>query len=309
MTKLSIDFAFEGFRIIRQRPGLILAWGLVLLIGNAVAWGCALPLAWPVLKPFTEGTPFPTDPMAIFAFVGSLILPLLVLLIITVIVRSIIDCAVMRLVLESPQKSFGYMRLGGDEFRIILFGIVMGLLLGVISFGISLVSGIIGGILTMALAKTNAAFVGSLVQLLLYYGAYYYICIRLSLSKAQTFRQKSLNFFGSWEVTNGHVLTLLLGYIVAGILMLVISILCVVIFALVVAIIVGTGAMSLAGLEHITPAALPALAVRFAPLLGAYVAFVSLIVSPLMIAIICGAPAAAYRDLSGTSTAKLDNIF
>lgn len=310
MNKLSIDFAFEGFRIIREKPGLIVAWGLVLLIGNGIGLAAALPLAWPTLKVLFSGAAFPTEPMAMFSLIGGLFLPCLILIIVTVIVRSIVDCAVLRLVLESPQKSFGYMRFGSDEMRIIGFGIVMGLLIFAFSFVCSLASSMIGMVLTLALSKTSAAGLGVVVQMLLYYGAVYYIQIKLSLAKAQTFKEKSLNFFGSWKLTDGSVLTLLLGYIVLGILMFVVVLLCLIVFFVVMAIALSAGGVSTSVFtDHMTPQQIFALLPQFSYVVAIYVGFISLVVSPLMVALITGAPAAAYKIKVGVGRSQVENIF
>ena len=52
---LSLDFAFEGFRTIRERPRLIFLWGAVVLTGHLVAATSLIHYAGPAMAHIQKG--------------------------------------------------------------------------------------------------------------------------------------------------------------------------------------------------------------------------------------------------------------
>ncbi|ESQ91726.1 hypothetical protein ABAC460_05140 [Asticcacaulis sp. AC460] len=307
MNKLNIDFAFEGFRIVREKPLLIVFWGIVLLVGNALGLGLFFYLAWPGIQSLiTSGFPSTEDPMAILNLMGQFVGPYFLLLLIMMIVQAVMACAVYRRVLGRPESSFGYIRFGGDELRMIAVMFVLGLLLGLINFGISLVGGVLSVVASSIIGTEGARLIFDLLTMVIYL----YFVIRLSLAYVQCFDEKSFNLFGSWNLTKDVFGTLLGGYVLMVLLGLVVGLLCLVVFWVVAVIGLGGNLDLISQLgKQPSAAEITRILTILAPWLGAYVVFLSLIVSPLVTAIFTGAPAAAYRQVVGASRRRADNVF
>jgi len=304
--KLSVDFAFEGFRIIRQRPLLILVWGLFLVIGMGLGYGLFFAMAGSQLLAFIKlaaSGGASSDPSAILGLLGALLPAGLLAFLIVGLVQVMLKCAVFRMSFGTKQTGLGGLRFGGDELRQIGVGILYFFVYLGVDIGLSIATGIVGLILTMIFnaVSQNLAAIGMGIGMLLHYGALIWFICRMSLFSAQTFDEKNVNLFGTWKLTNGNFWPLLLGYILAGILMLVVYLLCAVVFG------VGFAVLAVGHpLPQITDAA---------SFMKAWQAFLPLlvlgglamwIVLPLITTIIYGAPAAAYRQLTGKKPRSID---
>jgi hypothetical protein len=93
--------AFEGFRVIARSPGSLVAWWATLIVGL-----CAfmLPASWTMSSGAAGLAPI------VIALVAYLI-----------VVGGLLTAAIYRAVLTPEAKSFAYLRLGGDEARMMLF--------------------------------------------------------------------------------------------------------------------------------------------------------------------------------------------
>lgn len=308
--KLSLDFAFEGFRIIRHRPLVIPIWGVFLLIGFGLAYGLFFSMAWQPFMAFIQQMQASAgqapDPMAMLQFYGKIGPAYLVMLLVSLVVQSIMACAVYRVVLGRPETSFGGLRFGGDELRQMLAGFLFFLLFIAIEIAWEIAGLVVGGILTVVLAMVSPKLVvvGSIITAVVIFGGIFWTVAKLSLFGPQTFDEKKLNLFGSWKLTKGNSGTLLIGYVVAAVLMLLVEILCLVIFVVVVYAITG---------GHIVPPTPgPDMAKQLMGLaIPVLVAFgvLMLVLMPLMMAIFIGAPAAAYRTLAGVKAKSPEAVF
>jgi hypothetical protein len=285
------DVAFEGFRITRERPRAVLAWALCYL-GFTVA---LLLVAYVTLGPQWQSLVLDAqhagnDPRVIEAYYQKLSplwaagLPLLL------IVQSVLTCAVYRAVLRPREARGGYLRLGGDELRMLILNLILGLVwLGVLMV-VSLVTG-----LAASAAATSAASPMVLLGAVATAGA---ICVgvtvlvRLSLAGPMTFAERRLRVFESWSLTRGVFWRLLLAYGLA--LVLAISVL----FLMVM---LASAAFMAIG----QAAGLPAPTISFQsnnPLvLG--LALVGEVANAIVLTcffVLCNAPPAqAYKDLTG----------
>ena len=305
MSKLSTDFAFEGFRLIRERPIAILIWGLVLLVFNGSGMYIASTMIAPAMADFTPGTTDPTAVLALYAKIApayGIILPL------SMVQNTILSCAIFRCALGAKDTSLAGLRLGIAELRqllvTILFGIVfLGIYLGSIigGFLIGMLFGSIFGLISPALAT-----VGVVIGFLAALGVFLWFMARLSLAQVQSFDTKRINLFGSWRLTAGHTGELIVGYAIMFVMMLLVAVLCLVILAV--------------GLVAVNGGNLPAL-MQFVqsvsrgtagfdnPNMIAYALVLNLIVMPLLVALSTGAPAAAYVALAGTSRKSAESVF
>ena len=122
------------------------------------------------------------------------------------------------------------------------------------------------------------------------------ILVRLSLCGVQSFDRKTIDLFGSWKLTAKHGWTLLGGYVVAVVMVVFVNTLCFVIFAAgVVAINGGQWGV----VDHLMHTDKTSLQAYFTPVMIAQEIFANLLVAPLLVALMTGAPAAAYRTLAG----------
>jgi len=306
--KPSIDFAFEGFRIIRERPLVILIWGLFMLIGMVLGYGSFIALEGKDLLAliglFKDSGASP-DPTAMFPLIFRMIPAFLLTFVIMGLMQVMLRCAIFRVSFGSRDTSFGGLRFGGDELRQIGVGIVYFLVYLGIDIGVSIATGLFGGIVGVILGagSKEMAAIGPAIGMLIHYCFLIWFICRMSLYTVQTFDQKKFNLFGSWALTNGRFWALFLGYFVAGIMLIVVYLLCAVVF--------GTGFVVLGMNSHLPQVTDPA---SFFNAWQSFLPFFVLgglavwIILPLIMAITVGAPAAAYRQLVGTRTTAA-NVF
>ncbi|ESQ76383.1 hypothetical protein [Asticcacaulis sp. AC402] len=304
MNKLNIDFAFEGFRIIRQKPSAILFWGIILLIFNGGSMYALAALAGDALTGFD---PQSSDPQAILSLYAKMAPAYAIIMPLAILQHAILSCAVYRGVLGETNSSFGWLRFGGAELRQILLMIIFFFLFIALYIGVVLAATIVGGLVAFALGlvSQNLAFVGIVVGVLVAIGAIFLIMTRLSLFGVQSFDQKKINLFGSWKLTAGNGWALFWGYVIMAIMILLVYLLCMVIFT-VVAIVMSGG--NFAAMQPIFSGNLN-VDMFLQPLYIAYMLVLNLLVMPLMMALSLGAPAAAYKQLIGSTKAKVENVF
>jgi len=290
---LSLEFAFEGFRIIRQRPKLILFWGAfsflgygalaLLLIGKG---GMALNDAGRLMSTSSS------DPQAAVAAMQQVMpalranLPLYALLAaIYLLISTVLNAAICRVVQGDSDDRFGFLAFGRKEFLLLALEIVMVCLRFAIVIGCLLS----GAILAQSLPNDAAEVVLELLMLVAM-GIVAWLSVRLLLNMAQTFEEGRLNIFGSFALTHGLFWPLLAGYATAFGLAVVVMFLCDRVIDGVL--IVGFGASATGGVPgmvsmatFLTPSHIVELVLTYG------------VMSPLTTAIIVGAPLAAYRQI------------
>lgn len=292
----SVDFAFEGFRIIRERPILIAWWGALLLLNLII---CIFILAQAGV-PLTQNMSLEKEAaegIELIRQTGAVLLAALI----GMVFYAVMTCAVYRAVLGGYSPSYGYLRLGMDEVRqvVLIFSLVLMVLVVMMLSIVPLM--ILNGLLSLiaqAVAKALVPTVGSLVALAATL-LNVWLAVRLSMVSVQSFDEKRLNLLGSLVLTRGRFWTLLGGFAVVFGLVLFVGILFYVIYMAIAAWITGV--------EIVTIADVPApdfssLNTLLSPVNAAYVA-VNTIVSPLTTALGVGAVAAAYQNLKNTPNA------
>lgn len=199
-----IDAAFEGFRIVREKPGLILAWTGFYLLSLLAMVGVLLIGLGPklmTLAPAEAGMSGGRDFDQLFARFG---LPLLIVIPMALIMSTMLAGAVYRSVLRPEDKGFSYLKFGSDELRL------LGVSLIVVAFFVVL-SGVYGAAVValshrlegLAYGLTTAATsIGGLVLTL-------WLAVRLSLSAAMTFSERRIALWSAWKLTRGHAPRLL----------------------------------------------------------------------------------------------------
>lgn len=303
--KLPFDFAFEGFRIIREKPSLLLPWGLLTLVGFG-ATAVITSLAAPVMADLQRA--MSTNDMAdIVAAAVKLILVYAPVATINLVIQAVTCCAVFRVVLGRPPSSFGGLRFGKDELRQIAVSILF-LLLAFVIYVAFVVAGqilAVGMVLLLGGPSTPAGMVSIFVVVLVVLLAVFYVLSRLTLCSVQSFDQGRINIFGSWALTKGNAGMLMLGYFVALLAASLVLFLCIAAFAAIVIAISGGDASALERMQESATLGVQGLG---NPVMIAYLIVVNGLVVPLLMAISFGAPAAAYRRLV-TSGAAVKSLF
>jgi len=297
-VKLNVDFAFEGFRIVRERPQVVLCWGLLMLIGNGLAMYAFMQIAGDALAQMQAMAFHPSsDPAQVMAVYQRVLPGYAVLLPVTVFINAIVSCAIFRVSLRDEAPGFGGILFGADELR--QLGVMV--LWWLAYMGVTLICALVGGILVaiigVALGSAGVAF-GTILLVIIILGVILTFVLRLSLCGVQTFDERKINLFGSWAVTKPKWGTLLGGYLIALVMAMLVYGLCMAIFAFIIAAVNGGNVGALSPLSG--PQAMGA-DLFHTPVGLAYVVVFYGIVQPLMVAITVGATAAAYKQLRGMS--------
>jgi len=304
MANLSVDFAFEGFRIIRAKPQLIPVWGIVLLAfyaGLFYLFGTTVMPAIAELQGMKTG--HNTDPSVILG-IYQRILPMYGILIPGGLVLSaIMNCAIYRAVLGSKASRFGYLRIGADELRQIGVNILFFLIFVVGEIVVCVVCGIVAGIAAATVPKLAPLIILPLV--LAPFGLSIWAGVRMSLFGVQTFDTRKINLFGTWSLTKGHFWPLLGGYLVMIIMALVVELLFMIIFGVVG----GAAGLYMHSAPHAVGAANPLAMIYANPVILVTMAVSILVLGPLMLAIMVAPLAAAYRAMSGRPTESVEEVF
>ena len=291
MTFSATEAAFEGFRVVRRHPLAIVFWSLAYLIFFAAFFGLfggSLATLMATTESLEGAQPSSQELEALGqTYMGffALALPL------GLVVGAVLNAAVARAVLFPVEKGFGYMRLGGDELRVLAVSVI----LGIVFFAVSIVLFGVVGLLAGLAAQANAG-VGILVGVLVGLGAcvvLFWLAIRLSLAIPLTVAEKRIAPFASFAMTKGHALPLLGMAVIAFIMSILVTLLGTII-ALPITLATG-GIQQLATMDGQSTAQI--LQAAGAGLIGWGV--VNAIFSALQIAVVYAPFSAVYRDLKG----------
>lgn len=291
MTFSATEAAFEGFRVVRRHPLAIVFWGLAYVVFLAAFLGLfssSLATLLATTESLENSQPSPQDLEALgqtYFSMMALAMPL------ALVLSAVLNAAVVRAVLKPSEKAFGYMRLGGDELRVLVVSIALGIVVFAASIILFAVTGLVAGLA----AQANAG-VGILVGVLLGLGAVValvWLMVRLSLAIPATVVDKTIAPFSTFALTKGKVLPLLGMAIIAIIMSILVSILGTII-ALPITLATG-GLEQLATMDGQSTAQILQAA---GPGLLAWT-LINAVFSALQLAVIYAPFSAAYRDLKG----------
>jgi hypothetical protein len=293
------EAAFEGFRLTREKPSLILSIGLLeilyALIGGAIFFSMAGQQFLDVLSAAMA------HDSARLQNIQAQMMPIRIAQLATapvqLLVYSVMFAAIFRGVLRPTDRGLGYLKLGGDELRLLLLGVVFFLLMLLFAVAVGIVIGILSVAAQTAPEQARGPLVSLIVVLALTLSLW--VAVRLSLAGPMTFAEGKLRIFESWRLTRGHFWSLLGMYLLTIILAVVVSVLIMVVLAVigvVLALALGIGDVikTLSAGGHVDFAGLaPGL------LIGAAVFLLLASFFNAFVRIVTYAPAAvAYRELS-----------
>jgi hypothetical protein len=302
MSEISITgAAFAGLNGLRRRPVTLLVWYvlMVLLAGGAmVILASAAGSAMADLQEI-QASGGQADPQMALSATGRMLGGVLLTVPIYLILGAMGTAAANRLVLRPQDSAMGYVRLGGDELRLIVVTLVIGLIcLGIYMVG-AVIAGVVAAVTTGAIGgapdptKMMPAYLASFAPFAL---LLIFILLKFSLAPAQTIDTKAISIFGSWGLTKGHFGKVFLTYLLAAVVYCVI-------YAVGLGIAVGVwGAMGVEG--GLAGIMRPDLTSVGAVLTGPRLVYFLImgLVSALGLALIASPGAALYQQITGRTT-------
>ena len=300
----SLNFAFEGFRIIRQKPAAVLAWGLILLIGNGLGLYVIASMAGGALHSLEQlqaqaaGTMSVSDAEAMMALMPPILSAYAVALPLLLLADAVVACAVYRAVLGRDGGGFAWLAVGPAELRQFAVSVLFLLL----AMGITIVCAMFASLLVMPLGPA-----GGVVGVILILAVLAAIAVRLSFFGVQTFDERRINLFGSWSLTVSRFWWLATGYVITAIMIVLVDLLCLVIF---IAIVAACNGGDLKALDPVFNGDSVSLDMFRNPVTLGYLLVANGVVAPLTLALSAGSPAAAYRALRAQpAAAKPQDVF
>lgn len=203
---LPLDFALEGFRLIRARPRLIALWGVVTLFGYGLAFIMFVATAGPVQPILAGAGMHPPDTIS-DAVAQALLLSVISVLPLCWLTQAVIACAVCRAGLEGGEDPFGHLRFGAREMQVLTVTAVTSLI------GFAVLTSVFTAFQSLhpPAALNGVGFVAGAL-------AAFFVQVRMSLNVPQTFALRRIDLFGSVAMTRGRFWPLAGGYVMAFVL-------------------------------------------------------------------------------------------
>jgi hypothetical protein len=279
---LPLDFAFEGFRLIRARPRLLALWGIATLFGYGLAAVMFVATFGPLQPLIANASLHPIDTLSEsaeqqFLLVIFSVAPILLL------TDAVLACAVCRAGLEEGEDPFGYLRFGARELQVLM--VMAGSLLMTALVLLSVFSAFMS-------LRPPAAFAGAGLVLSLLCAAF--VRIRLSLNVPQSFVERRIDLFGSVALTRGRFWPLAGGYVMATAMSFVVQYLSQQVIRAVI--VTGFGENAATSVPDMS-----SLAAFFTPAHVVEVAMLCGLVMPQTSAIMLAAPLGAWKALKPTA--------
>lgn len=276
-----LDFALEGFRILRARPKLLAFWGAISLFGYGL---CVLILV-ALLGPYQQAiraisTASVNDAQTVSM---QILTALAISAPVYILTSAVLNCAVCRASLGTEDDRLGYLRFGTREIQIaIVLGVTLALQIAILIL-------LAGLWMSMRLGQ-NVDVLGLFIA----FGAALWLRVKLSLNVAQSFATRRIDIFGSFALTREQFAPLLAGYIIVFGLALGVTYLCeeVINGTLAAIFAIERGALTW-DISTLSAFLSPSRATAFVLALAG--------IWPQVKAIECGAPVAAYNLLKGTT--------
>lgn len=281
MTEFSPkEAALEGFRLTRERPGSILAWAGVYLVGIvllSLLMAASLGPEFVALLRKSDGQLSKADIDAASGMLVHVWPAFLLVLIVAVFLMSVLTAGIYRTILRPDERAFAHLKIGREELRLTTLNLLL-FALGVGCLFLAL-------LVTTALRSTAPllGFLGGVGML----GLSLWLGVRLCLATPHTFVTGHISLRETWALTRGRFWPLL-GMIVLAVAFYI------VIWMLIS--IIGVAVLRLSGGQ---PALGAAAAGPGALIGGVTIIFMQLILQVLQVVMVYAPFGVAYRDIHG----------
>jgi hypothetical protein len=280
MSKFSpSEAALEGFRLTRERPGLIATWAGLYFLG-IIAMGLVMVASLgPDFVAFIRQDGLQMKDTAEFGDLLAQSWPaFIVVLAMALLLLAVLTAGIYRVILRPLDKKTAYLRVGADEVRLAVVHFIL-MVIGVAFF--------IAVDLAVAAAATQGGPIYPILALVLA-GGMIWVGVRLSLATPLAFYQKKISLGAAWNLTRGCFWPLF-GMIVLAVIFYVMIFL---LISMILAAVVGFagGATAVQDMSRLTPITIAALAATV----------IVQMIMPILQAVTLYAPfAVAYGELSG----------
>lgn len=292
MTAFSAtDAAFEGFRITREKPRILLIWAGFYLIISFLMPILLVTMGGQDLMALEAAANSPdADPAAALQNLAALAPMYAILLPAGLAVQAVLAAAVYRAILRPSESSYGYLRLGSDEMRLAVLTLIYFLLTALAVVAVVLVGGIAAGV---AYSVMGSPVIGVALGLF-FLGLLFFAAVRLSLAPVMTFAEERITVFESWRLTKGQFWKLVGAYALAIASVVVVLMLATVIFMAIAAIAAGG---DIAAVATIFTPDLSSVGSYFTVPMIAYTIFGAFL-NAFYYAVLVAPAAVAYRELT-----------
>ncbi|MEN3745721.1 hypothetical protein TPR58_00980 [Sphingomonas sp. HF-S3] len=164
------------------------------------------------------------DPSAMGQFGAGALLMILLVYLLQFFLSIILINAVYRAMLRPSESSFAFMRIGGDEFR--MLGLAVIFFIGiVILYLLMLLATMVVAFVIGAIAGQNTAVAGVLTFVLGigFFALWIWVLVRLSLIFPMTFHRRRIAIDEGWALGKGRFWTLFGSYLVVWLLIVVLA--------------------------------------------------------------------------------------
>lgn len=205
-----------GVRLLREHPMAATVWGVIYLAVSLLFFFILRPVMAQQWAAMASGVPAPPS--------GAFLRDIWLIDLIYFLVAILLYAAAFRAVIAPERDEAAYLRVGGDELRLLGLGIILFLL-----FAVAMIIAIIGlGLLGALLAKLTGIGAGGTAAIaiplvLICYAVAIFAGVRLSLAGPLTMLRKRITIGESWRLTRGHFWVLFGAYIVLWLIFIAIS--------------------------------------------------------------------------------------
>ena len=302
------EAAFEGFRLVRREPRTVAIWAVFNLVAGVALTAAMIGSGFGrFMGASAKGTMSPEVMLGFFVGEGVAALGM-------ILVASIMGAAVYRAILRPTEAPLTRLRFGGDELRLILLSVIMGMVFVVLTIALVIPVVLIGFAIAAGSGfshnGTDGGTAGVILTALLGYlivlVGLVYFAVRFSLAGVMTFAERRLRVFESWRLTKGRFWRLLGCYGLAILLMVPLYMVTMTVYFGVTFAFSGGDAARAMG-EVIRPD-MTTVAAYFSPARTIYLLVASALAGVLT-AVTYAPAAAVYRDIADTRPENQAEVF
>lgn len=214
MAKFSpTDAVFEGFRFARSHPAALLIWAAFLLVVLTVASLALFDLGGASMTGLVAATQAKTpNPTVILNLMSDLAPASAFALLLCLVFGAVLVTAMLRVFLKPGPHSWGGLRLGGEELR--MLAVVMAIL--AVNQGAEILA------IVAAQIAASASSALALTVFIAGNGLILALNVRISLAPVVAMAENRISLPRAFALTRGRFWPLLLAYLLLGVIMLVI---------------------------------------------------------------------------------------